>query len=64
MNLVTQIINILLTLVSKDQYKEIVDKLIDSVEDAVAKSPNTIDDAIILPLCDKVRDVLDVPDND
>ena len=64
MSLVTQIINLLLSLVKKDQYKEIVDKLIDAVEDAVEKTPNQIDDAVILPLCSKVREILDVPDED
>lgn len=64
MNLVTQIINLILTLVSKERYKEIVDKLIDVIEDAVEKTPNQVDDAIVLPLCSKVRDILDIPDED
>ena len=64
MNLVTQIINLLLGLVNKEQYKLIVDKLIDAIEDVVEKSDNKIDDALVLPLCVKLREILDVPDND
>jgi len=64
MNLITQMLNIILVLVTKEQYKELIDKLIDMVEEAVEASPNTIDDAVILPLCSKIRDILDVPDND
>ena len=62
MSLITQIINLLLTMVGKEQYKEIVDSIIDKVEEAVEKSDNKIDDAVILPLCLKVREILDVPD--
>ena len=64
MGLITQMLNIVLALVTKEQYKELVDKIIDMVEDAVEKSPNTIDDAVVLPLCAKIRDILDTPDND
>jgi len=64
MNLISQIINIILTLLPKDKFKELVDALLDKIEDMVANSENKIDDAIVLPLCAKVRELLDVPDND
>ena len=64
MQIITQIINIILALMPKDKFKEIVDSILDVIEDKVATNPSTIDDAIVLPLVAKVRDLLDVPDND
>jgi hypothetical protein len=44
--------------------KQGVDRFLDWVEDNVQKSPNKWDDAAVLPLCKKVREVFDIPDND
>jgi len=60
--LVTQIIGIVLELIPKDKFKEFVDEILDKIEDKVAQTPNVYDDAIILPLINKVRELLDVPD--
>ena len=64
MELVKQIIVMILSLLSKENAKSLLDKLFDAVEDWVASTPNTVDDAIILPLIAKAREILDVPDND
>ena len=64
MELVKQIVVMILSLLSKENAKSLLDKLFDAVEDWVASTPNTVDDAIILPLIAKAREILDVPDND
>ena len=42
----------------------LIDKILDFVEDAVAKSETTMDDVIVLPMCKVIREALNVPDND
>ena len=44
--------------------KKFIDAGLDAIEDTVADSSNTIDDALVLPLCKRLRTALDVPDND
>ena len=62
--IITSILSAILALLSEDKFKAVVDSLLDKVEDLVEKSDNKIDDAIVLPLCKKLRELLDVPDND
>lgn len=64
----TQIINLLmptlLALIPDDIMKIALDKLIDSIEDAIAQSETRIDDALVLPILSALRVKLQVPDND
>ena len=64
----TQVINLLmptlLALIPDDIMKVALDKLIDSIEDAIAKSPTKVDDALVLPILSALRVKLQVPDND
>lgn len=64
MRLVTSILGTLLSLLTPEIFKSALDAALDKIEDAVAASPNKVDDAIVLPLCKKARQLLDVPDND
>ena len=41
-----------------------VDAGLDYIEDVVAKSESTLDDAVVLPICKLIRDAFGVPDND
>ena len=41
-----------------------IDAGLDFIEDAVKESPTELDDITILPLCELVRKVLQVPDED
>ena len=47
-----------------DKIKEILDKLFDFAEDAIAKSESTVDDKGILPIIEAIRVAFDIPDND
>ncbi len=64
----TQVINLLMptlmALLPDDIMKIGLDKLIDSIEDAIAKSPTKVDDALVLPILSALRVKLQVPDND
>jgi len=42
----------------------VLDKLFDFIEDVVVDSKTTYDDAIILPAISRLRELLNVPDND
>ena len=64
MNLVSQIISTVLSLLPKEKFKEIVDALLDVIEDKIEASETKIDDMVILPLIKKVRELLDIPDDD
>jgi len=61
---ISSIINTLLALIPDDLIKSILDKVFDAIEDKVKDSANTWDDAIVLPLITKAREILNVPDND
>lgn len=64
MEIVKQVIGLILSLLSKEDAKELIDTLLDKVEDKIAATENKIDDAVVLPLINKVREILDVPDGD
>ena len=64
MQLITQVITTLLALLPKDKFKEIADALLDTIEDKIAASETKLDDAILLPLITKARELLDIPDGD
>jgi hypothetical protein len=61
---VQAIIGLVTSYLTKEQLKEFVDMAFDFVEDAVQKSENPYDDAIVLPVIKKLRDAFDIPDND
>lgn len=64
MSLITKIIELVLSLLNKEQFKELIDTILDKIEQMAVDSENKIDDAVVLPLCKKIRELLDVPDTD
>lgn len=58
------LLGLVLGYLTKEQLKDFADMAFDFVEDAVQKSENPYDDAIVLPLIQKIRDAFDIPDND
>ncbi|VAX24845.1 hypothetical protein MNBD_NITROSPINAE03-2035 [hydrothermal vent metagenome] len=53
----------LIKALTPDLMKRFADKILDAVEDAIQKSENKFDDAI-LPLLTLIRSAFNVPDND
>jgi len=62
--LIIKLIGLLLGTLSPDLLRACADKLLDVIEDAVAASPNKIDDAAALPICKMIREAFSIPDND
>lgn len=65
--IVSMLIGMLLDVIAKHGgvlFKEVLDAVLDAIENAVLGSASTVDDAIVIPICDMIRKALDVPDND
>lgn len=53
----------LLSALPPNVVKRAIDALLDQIEDAVSRSENTVDDAVVTPLVSIVRTSLDIPDD-
>jgi len=66
--ILTALVEIFLRTLSSEKAEEILkrfaDFLLDFIEDHVLGSASTIDDRLILPLCELVRRTFGIPDND
>lgn len=61
---VKSLVATILSVLSPEQAKALIDKAFDMVEEKVAASPNKWDDAVALPMLQALRTILNVPDND
>jgi hypothetical protein len=64
LNVVKALIGLALGYLTKAQLKEFADMALDFIEDAVQKSENQVDDAVVLPILKRFRESFDIPDND
>jgi hypothetical protein len=64
LKVVGALIPALLRLLTPELVKTAVNAFIEVIEDASRNSTNTVDDALVLPLCKTIRTALDVPDVD
>jgi len=64
MNAVSAILNAVLAMLDKETFVKLMDKLFDAIEDACADSANKIDDAVVITMIGKARELLGVPDDD
>jgi len=62
--LIKAVLNVLMTVLTKDLLLKFADMVLDFVEDYVLGTKSEIDDALVLPLCDMIRSSFDIPDND
>lgn len=58
------LMKVIVLFLDEENMKKFADYLLDFVENGVEKSSNKWDDAVVLPLCKKVREAFDIPDND
>ena len=58
------LIPIILGLLTPDQLRRFADMAMDFVEDAVQDSTNKIDDIVVLPILQRLRDTFNMPDDD
>lgn len=62
LDIAKNVLVLIFSMVTPEVAKKAIDAALDAVEDAVAKSDNKIDDALVLPLITKIREILGVPD--
>ncbi len=62
--LLTANIGLMDQLMTKENLLLIADAMLDAAENIVIDSENTIDDKIVLPAIQKLRDTFNIPDND
>ena len=60
--LVSALSQALLAMLDGETAKRVIDAGLDIIEDAVRDSANPLDDALLLPLCAKIRDNLEIPE--
>lgn len=62
--LIQTLMSVVMQFASKEVMTAAVDGILDVIEEAVERSGTQIDDIIVLPICNQVREVFNVPDND
>ena len=62
--IIASLITLLIDMVDEQTAKDMLDKLIDVAEDAIKNSKTKWDDITVLPVLKKIRDIVDIPDND
>lgn len=62
--LFVMLVQTMLTFLNEDMIKSGIDALLDVCEDAIEKSETKVDDKILLPIIEQVRNTLNIPDND
>ena len=62
--MIAKLIQVLLSMLTPELLKIFADKVLDFAEDYVLGTKSTLDDRIVLPLCNMIRGTFDIPDND
>lgn len=62
--LMSMLIGMIMKMLTPDLLKQFVDTALDFVEDKVAGTASTVDDAVVLPICVMIREAFNIPDND
>ena len=62
--LMAALVGMIMKMLSPDLLKQFIDMVLDFVEDKVKGTQSTVDDAIVLPICNMIREAFNVPDDD
>ena len=62
--LLSSAIQMFLNMLTPELLRDFTDTVLDYIEDKVAGSASTVDDRMILPLCEMIRATFGVEDND
>lgn len=62
--LIKALVETVLTFASPTLMKQVADGILDLIEDTVINSQNKMDDMVVLPLCQRCREVFNVEDDD
>ena len=63
-SVLSALIPIILGLLTPHQLRRFADMAMDFVEDAVQDSTNKVDDIVVLPILQRLRDTFNIPDDD
>jgi hypothetical protein len=63
-SILSNVFGALTTLLPDDLIKELLDDLLDKAEERIADSATPYDDAILLPIIARARQLFDIPDGD
>lgn len=61
---VDMFMGVLINQVPEDKMQDVADNLLDKIEDLVDSTGTKIDDAIIKPVINRVRETFNIPDGD
>lgn len=62
--LLDQLISALMTMLSPALLKDLMDKVLDFIEEKVEDSDTEIDDKVVIPLVNMIRESFNIPDGD
>jgi hypothetical protein len=62
--LIEMLVSLLMKMLTPDLLKKFADMTLDFIEDKVTGTKSTVDDAVVLPVCDMIRASFNIPDND
>ncbi len=62
--LIQNLITVLMTMLTPELMRKFADMVLDFAEDAVQDSSNKLDDALVLPICNTIRETFNIPDDD
>ena len=61
--LISMLTSALLSMLTPELLKKFADMVLDFAENYVTGTASTIDDKIVLPICDMIRSTFDIPEN-
>lgn len=62
--MISMLISLIMSVLTPDLLKSFANMVLDFVEDHVVGTKSTIDDHLVLPVCDMIRSTFNIPDND
>ena len=61
--LISMLISALLSMLTPELLKKFADTVLDFAENYVTGTASTIDDRVVLPICNMIRSTFDIPEN-
>ena len=62
--LITQLIKVIMSMLTPELMRRFADMVLDFVENYVEGTKSTVDDRIVLPICNLIRTTFDIEDNE
>ena len=62
--LMAMLVGVIMKLFTPELLRTFLDLVLDFIEDKVEGTKSTVDDRLVLPICDMIRQAYNVPDDD